>query len=468
MFVYGFGNVISKIIPLLMLPVVTRLMPNSEYIGISDLSNTIISFASSFALMGMYDAMYRLFFEKDNTEYRKRVCSTALIITLCTSLFTFIVLVLLKDWLAQVFLGNKSYAYVVYISAIAALVGATNSVISAPTRMQNKRLLYILGNTLSPVLSYSISIPMLLNGYYVIALPLAGVISAFTIEIFFGIANRKWFSFFRFDKSIFKQLVIFGVPTIFNFTIYWIFNSSDKLMITNLIGIAAAGIYAVASKIGHISNLVYSAFSGGWQFFVYSTMNDENQVDSVSMVYEYLGTISFLATATLCSISYPLISILFSEEYISVYLVAPYLFLSPLILMLYQTGGIQLWIIKKTWPSSLILICGAIVNIVLNYFLIPIWGIEGAAIATLMGYAVTALVGVLVLSKLKLLKLKKRFGFVILLFIIYFFFWRLYMSKSIGISLCMLICFVSISGFLYRGDIYLIFSIIKKSISRGH
>ena len=44
-----------------MVPIVTRLMPDSSYYGISDLSNTVIQFGSAFAVMGMYDAMYRMF-----------------------------------------------------------------------------------------------------------------------------------------------------------------------------------------------------------------------------------------------------------------------------------------------------------------------------------------------------------------------------------------------------------------------
>lgn len=69
--VYGVGGIISKIIPLIMVPIVTRLMPDSSYYGISDLSNTLVSLASSLVVMGMYDAMYRLFFEKDEDEYKK-------------------------------------------------------------------------------------------------------------------------------------------------------------------------------------------------------------------------------------------------------------------------------------------------------------------------------------------------------------------------------------------------------------
>ena len=115
--VYGLGGIISKIIPLVMVPVVTRLMPDSAYFGISDLSGTVVSFASSFAIMGMYDAMYRMFFERPDTEYRKTVCSTALLFTFGTSLIIFCVMLAAKDWIAQFFgdgytgRGDKQYYF---------------------------------------------------------------------------------------------------------------------------------------------------------------------------------------------------------------------------------------------------------------------------------------------------------------------------------------------------------------------
>ena len=51
--VYGMGGAISSAIPVIMIPVITRLMPNSSYIGISDMATAIISIGNAFALMGM-------------------------------------------------------------------------------------------------------------------------------------------------------------------------------------------------------------------------------------------------------------------------------------------------------------------------------------------------------------------------------------------------------------------------------
>lgn len=183
--VYGVGGIISRIIPFIMIPIITRLMPNTEYYGISDLSNAIVNIGNALAVMGMYDAGYRMFFEKDDKQFKKSVCSTALIFTVFTSIIIFIIMLVNREWMAQIFFGNRKYSYIIYLSAVATLVSATNSIVSMPTRMQNKKKIFLVVNTISPIISYTVAIPLLLSGYYVVALPLAVVISGITMEIIF-------------------------------------------------------------------------------------------------------------------------------------------------------------------------------------------------------------------------------------------------------------------------------------------
>lgn len=461
--VYGLGGIISKIIPLLMIPIVTRLMPGTEYYGISDLSNTVVQFGSAIAVMGMYDAMYRMFFDNEDEVYKKRVCSTALGFTLVTSFVVFLIMLALRDVIARYFFSNHRYSYVVYISAIATLVGATNSIISAPTRMQNKRKVYLVTNAVGPILSYSISSPMILAEHYVIALPLAAVMSGMTMEIAFGIINHKWFDFRKFDFNLLKQLLVIAIPLFPNFLIYWVFQSCDKVMITNMIGIGAAGIYSVGAKLGHCSQLIYTAFSGGWQYFAFSTMREKNQVEFNSIIFEYLGIVSFVTTTFVCAWSHFLFRALFTEQYWSGYVIAPYLFLAPLLQMLFQVACNQFLIVKKTLPNMYILFAGAVINIILNYRLIPILGIEGASIATLSGYAVSDIICVVVLCRMRLMVMRRRFVCAAGVMIIYMILWRGFFSSRtvVGTLLAAVVSGVFIG--IYREDIE---RIIVKCLSK--
>ncbi len=455
-FVYGFGGIISKIIPLIMVPVITKIMPTTYYFGLSDLSNTVVDFGSALAIMGMYDAMYRMFFEKDDEEYKKSICSTALFFTIVSSFAVFVIMIVLKNVIARYFFEDEKYAYLVYLSAMATLVGATNSIISAPTRMQNKRMVFLIANTISPLISYGISVPMLLAGYYVIALPLAAIISGLTMEITFFILNKKWFDVRRFDKKLLKDLLVIGLPLFPNFLIYWIFNSSDKVMITNIIGLGAAGIYAVGSKLGHASQLIYTAFAGGWQYFAFSTMKEKDQVKSNSVIFEYLGVISYVSTIFVCAVCRILFKVLFPPDYIEGYIVAPYLFLAPLLQMLFQVAANQFIVIKRTWPNVLILSSGALINVVLNFTLIPMIGIEGASIATLCGYIASDIVCMIVLCKMKLMVISNRFIITTVIMTLYYVVWRFLISDNTIFGLLLATVTSLVYVILYRSELQLL------------
>lgn len=459
--VYGVGGIISKIVPLIMVPIITRLMPDTMYFGLSDLSNTVVSFASAIAVMGMYDAMYRLFFENEDMEYKKSICSTTVAFTIGTSLIVFIVMLLLKDIIAQYFFRDIKYGYLVYLSAMAALVSATNSIVSAPTRMQNKRRIFLITNTVGPLLAYAIVIPLLMHGHYVIALPLANVISGVVMELSFAIMNREWFSIRKINWNNLKPLLVIALPLLPNFLIYWLFNACDKIMIANMLDVGAAGIYSVGSKLGQCSQLIYIAFTGGWQFFAFSTMKEKNQVQSNSSIFEYLGIISFIATAFICAWSYWIFKILFTEEYLQGYVIAPYLFMAPLLQMLFQVACNQFVIIRRTWPNMLILLGGAIVNLVLNYLLIPILGIEGASIATLFGYIISDIICVIVLCKMGLMVISKRFLYAISVMVIFLILWRcVYSSNGICGTISAIILAIIIIC-IYRQEIFKIINVIR-------
>lgn len=462
--IYGVGGIISRIIPLLMVPIVARLMPDSAHFGVNDMTQSIVSFTSAIAILGMYDAMYRMFFEKESEEYKKDVCSTALTFTLmCTAVVCLLMLVL-RDQLAQWFLSDRKYANLIYITIIATFTGSTNSLVCAPTRMQNKRKVFLILNTVSPILSYSISIPLLLHGHYLIALPVARMISGIVNEVVFWALNHKWFSLRRFNPSILKALLVIALPLFPNFLIYWVFNSSDKLMITNMLDIAQEGIYSVGSKLGHASQLIYTAFAGGWQYFAFSTMKENDQVKSNSNVFEYLGIISFSASLFVFALCEPIYKWLFPAEYLPGHIISPYLFLAPLMLMLFQVASSQFIVVKKTWPNFVILTIGALANLVMNYYFIPLFGIEGASVATLLGYVVTVVLASIALVRMKLMVITPRFIAACAVMTAYILLWRFVFKQNIALSLVLACAVVAFFLLLYSKDILTLVRGVKQAL----
>lgn len=463
--IYGFGSVISRIIPFIMLPVVTRLMPNAEYYGLNDLSITIISVGQAIAVFGMYDAMFRLFFDKEDKEFQKQICSTALFCTMLTTMAVFFIMIVFQKKIADVVFNDAGYSYLVLLSAFSVLIASTNNIVAAPTKIQNQSKVFMVVNTLSPILSYAIVIPLLLHGYYTIALPLAHLLAAMIIELVFIIRNRKWFSFKSINSKQIAPLLKIAVPLMPSFLIYWIYNSADRLMIQHYLGAGEVGVYAIGAKLGQISNLIYTAFTGGWLYFSYSTMKDDKQVENTSKILEYLGIISFSISVLVCGFSYIVFKVVFPEEYLPGYRVAPYLFLAPLLQMLFQVAGNQFIIMKKSWASALILFSGAVFNVLANVVLIPRIGIVGASVATLLGYFVADLTCILFLRKIKKILISKRFCVCVILTILFFFFWSIYLNRYLEFGLISSLAIVGVMCVMYRKDITKCILIFKSMIN---
>ena len=406
---YGAINVLNKVVPLLMLPIITRLLTDTAEFGRFDMFNTIVSFGSSFAMLGMYDAMFREYFEKDDKDYKDQVTSTALIIVLISSVVVTVIMIIFNRFFSQIFLGNKQSGFIVITAALGVFFISSKNIISAPTRIENKRKVYVVSGLLNSICYYLLALILVVRGSGYKGLIFANLISTIVIIIFFSLKNRRYFNLKVYNKTIGKELFKVGLPILPTFIIYWVFSSMDKIMIANILDVSQVGIYSIGARVASISNFVYMAFSGGWQYFAFSTMKDTDQVELNSKVFEYLGIISFIIFLISTIFNEFLFKFVFEGDYVLGFVVFPYLFLSPLLLMLFQVSGNQFLVIKKSYLITVSLVFGAIANIVLNYFLIQLYGVKGSALATLIGYSISVIMMTIMTQKRELLKLKPRF-----------------------------------------------------------
>lgn len=251
-----------------------------------------------------------------------------------------------------------------------------------------------------------------------------------------------------------------GVPLMPTFIMYWICSSFDRIMIKNMLGLSELGIYSVSSRVAQISQFIYTAFTMGWQYFAFSTMNDADQKKLTSNIANYLLVISIVATMAITTFSKFIFVILAKGSYSSGFIILPYLFVSPLLLMIFQIIANQFIVIKKTYPVPLILTFTVIVNVFCNYLLIPIIGIEGAAIATMLGYIIAVIISYLVTTKVGLMYSEKRIWISLFIFVVYLIIWRVIAINNIYISILLCILFYVLLFKIYVKEI----NLIKNSI----
>ena len=135
--------------------------------------------------------------------------------------------------------------------------------------------------------------------------------------------------------------------------------------------------------------------------------------------------------------------------------------------MLFQVAANQFLVVKKTWPNLLILCSGAALNFVINLGLIPVIGIEGAALATLVGYIVSDVICVIVLCRMKLMVVSGRFLLATAVMAGFMAGWRfLFPDQGIigtAVAVAMSVFFL----FLYRSDLKTLWGMIRSKRSSG-
>jgi O-antigen/teichoic acid export membrane protein len=463
LFIYGLIGIISKVIPLIFLPIITRLLPNPASFGVYGIYTSVVGFGTPLAVMGLYDAMFREYFEKDSINYKYNVTKTTLVLILFSSIIIMSILLTFSKPLSIVFFNNIQSTIIFYLAALGILTGSLISILQAPTRMQNQKKIFIFSSLISSLVMYALVILFIELGFTFESLIYSSLITSILQIVFFGFINWKYFTKGKFDSKIAEELFKIGLPLVPSFLIYWIYNSLDKVMINSILGTFEVGLYSIGARIAVFSQLIYIGFSGGWQYFAFSQLKDKNQIYINSKVFEYLGIISISSFVIIYPFIRMLFSFIFDGDYVNGYIVAPYLYLSPLLLMLFQIAGNQYLVVKKSYLTTMVLAVGAILNIILNLYLINSIGIEGAAIATLSGYYLTITIVIIKTKRDKLMFYSKKAVLNILIVPLYLIVQRTIFHNQFTLQLSfMLIVMISIFVIYFKNIKYNIIVFLKK------
>jgi O-antigen/teichoic acid export membrane protein len=462
-FAYGTVSVLNKIIPLIALPILTRLLTDTADYGRYDMYNTLLHFGESVAVLGLYDAMFREYFESEDPNFRMKTKSSALNIVILSTTLLFLFLLIFRKFVSVAFLGDSVSGNVVVLAALGISFASIRTIVSAPTRMKNKRSIYVISGVVGSLLYYLVGLGLVYLGTNYLGMIYGNLISFAALLLFFIIINWKEFKLFSIDKERAKTLLKIGIPTVPALLATWVFTSMDKIMITNMLGLAQVGIYSVGARLASVSVFVQMAFAGGWQYFAFSTMKDQDQISLMSKIFDWLSAISFSLFLVATFFDGFVFNLLFEGDYVNGAIVFPYLFLSPLLLMIYLIGDSQFMVYKKSYLTTICLLSGAGANLVLNYFFIQWYGIVGAALGTLIGYGISVTLMLIITIKNKWLTVSPRFYlscFAILIFVAKMFFFDDIWTNIMALSFLFLI------AILYRKEIKRLLEFSKKSTQK--
>ncbi len=218
-----------------------------------------------------------------------------------------------------------------------------------------------------------------------------GVVSQFA-AMFIGIAVTRPTLRGLIDWGVAWRAIKLGVPLAMGGLAFFVLNAGDRIIVQRDLGAAAVGRYQVAYTVGYVVVLLLTFTSSAWTP-KFASLHDENErwalsADSRDALYRLLLPmiigLMFVAPIALRVVAPP--SFRPQSLMLVVFLVA----LSAFPVAASGASGRLLITLRRGKTIALIAGVAALVNLILNIVLVPIYGIAGSAAATVLAYGLLA------------------------------------------------------------------------------
>lgn len=376
--IFTLGNLGTKLIQFFLVPLYTNVLSTADY-GVVDLVTTIGMVLAPILLLNINDGVMRFALDK-GADFNKimSIGLAAFIFCLITGLVIFPIGNISNQ------LGNySSYIYFYTISY------AGNLLFFGYLRGTEKLLQFSIGNIINAMLIASFNIFFLV----IIKIGIAGYFLSYTLANFicciyaFIVGNVKEVIWnFKLDKKLMIKMLKYSVVLIPNTFMWWIINSSDRVMITSFIGNSANGIYAISCKIPTLLSTIVTIFNTAWSYSAIKENDSYDRDEYNNSVYNGLVMLSVVIGAAMMLVMKPFLAVYVSQMYYTAWMFTPYLVVGCVFLSIASFLGAYYTVNKDSkgflYSSSV----AAAINLLLNYLLIPKIGIAGAALATAISY----------------------------------------------------------------------------------
>lgn len=382
-FIFALGNLGSKVILFFMVPLYTKFLTKEEY-GTSDLVFTVAQLLVPFVSLVIFDAVLRFGLEKGADK--QSVLKSSFVVILLGSMITVMV--------TPAFLLYKPLSEWRWYLCIYVILTMVGNVELNYLKLIDKNKSFAIISILHTLVLAVANVVLLANFHWGIRGYLIATILGSTTTVVLSIFPGKIVQALKrgkFNRTLLKRMIVFSSPLILNNVSWWVIQSSDKIMIEAMVGAAALGLYTAATKIPSLINVIISIFSQAWglsSIREFESSNDKNFYSDVFVSYSVIG---FGAAICINTVVKVFMSFYVSDSFFEAWRFVPLLLASASFSAVASYFGSLYGALKKSVNNMKSTLAAAIVNILVNYICILLFGTWGAIIGTITAYIILAL-----------------------------------------------------------------------------
>ena len=392
------GALIGSFFDVLIKRTLTSYLSPADF-GIYALALTIMSMIGVIATLGLTDGVprYIAFFRGKNEEYKiHELLISAIVMGVIASIITMLLSPFVFDHLvAKGFDGRNQILAVIRIMVFAIpftiLLNLATSVYRGFDRMSVNMYFYNIIRPVSLIIFITIAVSLDLSLHGVVLFDLISMIFTFGVMSVYYIKNPPFKAKLqlRFGKPT-KQLIRYSLPLLITATLLNLMTWTDTIMLGYFKSTEVVGIYsAVYPLVGFLSMLIGSM---GYAYIpVIAKLYGENKVQLISSIYQITTKWCFLLTFPIFALMFVYPETLLTRVYEAHYVAgAPVLRILALGFITNSYFGFNYHTIMASGNSDLLMNCSfasAIMNVLLNFMLVPQYGMMGAAVASSVSFA---------------------------------------------------------------------------------
>ena len=401
MAVYSFGNILIKGFSFISAPIFTRIFSPDEY-GAWSFISAVIAFLTGILLLGGDSAYTRYFFECKSDEERKTLSSTWFLFLALWSHLVVLALLPFSKTITIMLLEEQTFQLAWVIALVFSPAAMLNMLLSQALRNQFKARLFTALNVITAALTLILAV---MFAHY-LKLGIAGALLGAGLVSLLMIPVRLYSIRELLTKKLsplhLKKLLIFGLPLVPVELAFWLFSNADRIMLIKMVSLKAAGIYAIAISMAAVLSLLHTAVGQSWQPYALKIYkeNPEDAKRIFAQTLNYLMAAASFIVVAFVAVSQEALYILVAPSYYASFKAIPFLALGILFFMSTQITVVSILVKNKTLYIMIVCWIIALVNVLLNYLLIPRWGIVGAGAATGMAYVIFTICYLVISQKL--------------------------------------------------------------------
>ena len=392
--IYGFGSILNKMLGFLLIPLYNNFIPIGEFGNLAVMEITIL-FLTSILHFGIFSGHQRYFFiEKEKNNYGTFLFNNYVGNVIFT-LISILPFLLVSSQISVLFFENVSQAGNLRIMFWIVVAEILCTLPFQILQFEEKPVRYILLSVFKLTLSFLLTIYFVKNLHFgiegILYARLIGGGTTAIILLLFVVIPRVTFNW---DLSLFWLSIKFGLPAIAGNIGYLIFQMNDRYMLNWLSTDIETGKYSFGYKIANFINLIFVSTIG--MSFVPSIFSKEKEGNNMryyrKMLTYYCFLIAFIILGFLFFYKDILALVVRNKDYWNGLGVVPVLSLSFMVMGMNYFVGIGLFLKNKMHRFLVPSLAAVILNIMMNFFFIPLWGMMGAAYSTLCSQIVYTII----------------------------------------------------------------------------